>query len=81
MQLRVFADLAIEGVVTEVIISKDPLDDKLRTVVDVVTVFDKTIRLTTRQKSPRYFRDCVQALETLSSYTGENRNVKVKVIE
>ncbi|WP_206756272.1 hypothetical protein, partial [Pantoea agglomerans] len=56
-------------------------DDKLRTVVDVVTVFDKTIRLTTRQKSPRYFRDCVQALETLSSYTGENRNVKVKVIE
>lgn len=30
MQLRVFAELAIEGVVTEVIISKDPLDEPSR---------------------------------------------------
>ena len=80
MHLSVFAELAKSGVISGVIISTDPTDERKRTVVDLKTVFGKTVRLTTAaKKTPRYFKDTVQALETLSSYTGELKNVKVKI--
>lgn len=79
MQLPVFAKLAKTGAISEVIIYSDPLDLKNRTVVDIVTVFGHTLRLSTLHKTPRYFIDIVNALEILASQTGELRNVKVKI--
>lgn len=81
MQLKVFAELAISGGVSGVIISTDRSDERKRKVVDVVTVFKQTVRLSTTEKQPRYFRNTVHALDTLSSHTGELRKVKVKIID
>lgn len=81
MQLKVFAELAISGGVSGVIISTDPSDERKRKVVDVVTVFKQTVRLSTTEKQPRYFRTTVHALDTLSSHTGELKKVKVKIID
>lgn len=81
MQLKVFADLANSGGVSGVVISTDRSDEKKRKVVDVITVFKQTVRLSTTEKQTRYFRTTVHALETLSSRTGELRKVKVKIID
>lgn len=81
MQLKVFAELAISGGVSGVIISTDPSDERKRKVVDVVTVFKQTVRLSTTEKQARYFRTTVHALDTLSSHTGELKKVKVKIID
>lgn len=81
MQLNVFAELAISGGVSDVIISTDRSDVRKRKVVDVVTVFNQTVRISTTGKQPRYFRTTVHALDTLSSHTGELKKVKVKIID
>lgn len=79
MQLSVFNELAKSGAITGVIISVDPSDERKRTVVDLTTVFGKTVRLTTATKKPRYFKNTIQALDTISSQTGELKNVKGKI--
>ncbi|HAV2128660.1 TPA: hypothetical protein JHJ64_004571 [Enterobacter cloacae] len=81
MQLKVFTELAISGGVSGVIISTDRSDERKRKVVDVVTVFNQTVRLSTANKMPRYFRNTAHALEILSSQTGELKKVKVKIID
>lgn len=53
MHLSVFAELAKSGVISGVIISTDPTDERKRTVVDLKTVFGKTVRLTTAAKKLR----------------------------
>lgn len=79
MHLTVFAELAKSGAISEVIISPDPADVRKRIIVDLKTVFGQTVRLTTLARTPRYFKDTVTALDTLSSHTGELKNVKVKI--